>query len=74
MAKEEKSVEAIPAPQVIPAKAEPKKEYDLQIGQVIIHPKDKPEAEILTTLNDWNSMYNAGENEGKFVLLAEKKS
>jgi hypothetical protein len=52
----------------------PKQEIDLKYGQCIVVPVDKPEEEIVTTLDDWHSLYNAGANQGRFVLRSEKKS
>lgn len=55
-------------------KEEKKEEIELRYGQCIIAPVGKEDEEILTTIDDWNSLYNAGDNKGRFVLKAEKKS
>ena len=54
--------------------SEKKVEIALKYGECIIAPVNDPESEILTTISDWESTYNAGANHGKFVLKAEKKS
>jgi len=55
-------------------KAEAKQEIELKHGQCIVAPVGREDDEILTTIDDWNSLYNAGKNKGRFVLKAEKKS
>jgi hypothetical protein len=65
-------------PETPKAEAAPKKdtktEVDLKYGQCIVASVSDQETEILTTISDWNSLYNAGKNAGKFILKAEKKS
>ncbi len=69
----ETTANAAPAEQ--PKRKEEKRhEIALQYGQCIVAPVGKEEDEILTTIDDWNSLYNAGDNQGRFVLKAEKKS
>ena len=67
---------AIAQPTVETAKRSPEKKQEiaLKYGECIIAPVNDPEEEILTTISDWESTYNAGSNQGKFVLKAEKKS
>jgi hypothetical protein len=69
----ETTVHAAPAEQTI-RKEEKKHEIELLYGQCIVAPVGKEDDEILTTIDDWNSLYNAGDNQGRFVLKAEKKS
>lgn len=69
----ETTVNAAPAEQV-KRKDEKKREVDLQYGQCIIAPVGREDDEIVTTIDDWNSLYNAGDNQGRFVLKSEKKS
>ncbi len=69
----ETTVNAAPAEQV-KRKDEKKHEIELQYGQCIVAPVGKEEDEILTTIDDWQSLYNSGDNQGRFVLKAEKKS
>lgn len=86
MAKENKTGQTTPVTENVveaPAQAQPvekaskkeaKTEIELKYGQCIIAPVGKEEDEILTTIDDWNSLYNAGANQGRFVLKSEKKS
>ena len=55
-------------------KEETRQEIELRYGQCIVAPVGKEDEEILTTIDDWNTLYNAGANQGRFVLKAEKKS
>lgn len=65
-----------PKPAPVPATDKTVKgiEVELKYGQCIVAPVASPDDEILTTLDDWNNLYNAGKNAGKFTLKAEKKS
>lgn len=63
-----------PEPEQAQNKQADKVEVDLKYGQCIISPIGKPDEELVTTIDDWNSLYNAGANQGKFVLKTEKKS
>lgn len=69
----ESPVTAAPA-ETTKRKEETHREVSLKYGECIVAPVNSPEDEILTTISDWNSLYNAGKNAGKFVLKAEKKS
>jgi hypothetical protein len=75
---EERIVEtpAIPTPvaETVSPREDRKKEIELRYGQCIVAPVTNQDEEILTTIEDWNSLYNVGANQGKFVLKAEKKS
>jgi len=65
------------APEVKPPATvakEPTKTIVLKVGEVIIAPVGDEDSEVKVTMNDWNRIYNAGKNAGKWVLKSEKKS
>jgi hypothetical protein len=67
---------AVPTPvaESVKVREDRKEEITLRYGQCIVAPVNDQNEEILTTIEDWNSLYNAGANQGRFVLKAEKKS
>ncbi|HYD21298.1 MAG TPA: hypothetical protein VEB40_07490 [Flavipsychrobacter sp.] len=70
----ETAVNQAEATEVAKHREEYRHEIELKHGQCIVAPINSQDEEIVTTLDDWNSLYNAGANQGRFVLKAEKKS